>query len=38
MEPQIAEVVSTACQLTDIGFPIMDQLLASTIRIKLPES
>jgi len=38
MEPQIAEVVSTACQLTDIGFPIMDQLLASMIRIKLPES
>jgi hypothetical protein len=38
MEPQIAEVVLTTCQLMDIGFPITDQLLASMIRIKLPES
>ena len=38
MEPQIAEVVSIARQLTDIGFPITDQLLAGAIRIKLPES
>ena len=38
MEPQIAEVVLIACQLTDIGFPITDQLLAGAIRIKLPES
>jgi len=38
MEPQIAEVVSIAHQLMDIGFPIMDQLLTSTIRIKLLES
>jgi len=27
MESQIAEVVLTACQLTDISFPITDQLL-----------
>jgi hypothetical protein len=38
MEPQIAEVVLTAHQLIDISFPITDQLLASTIRIKLLES
>ena len=38
MELQIAEVVSISCQLTDIGFPITDQLLASAIRVKLPES
>ena len=38
MEPQISEVVSITCQLTDVGFPITDQLLASTIRVKLPES
>jgi hypothetical protein len=35
MEPQIADVMSIACQLTDIGFPITDQLLASAIRVKL---
>jgi hypothetical protein len=38
MEPQIANVMAIARQLTDIGFPISDQLLASTIRVKLPES
>jgi hypothetical protein len=38
MEPQITEVVSIAYQLMDIGFPIIDQLLAGAIRIKLPES
>ena len=38
MEPQITDVVSIACQLTDIRFPITDQLLASTIRVKLPGS
>jgi len=38
MELQIADVVAIARQLTDIGFPISDQLLASTIRVKLPES
>jgi hypothetical protein len=38
MEPQIAEVMSIAHQLTDIGFSIIDQLLAGAIRIKLPES
>jgi hypothetical protein len=25
-------------QLTDVGFPITDQLLAGAIRVKLPES
>jgi hypothetical protein len=35
MELQIADIVSIARQLTDIGFPITDQLLASTIRVKL---
>jgi hypothetical protein len=38
IEPQIADVMGIARQLTDIGFPISDQLLASTIRVKLPES
>jgi hypothetical protein len=38
MEPQIAEVVSIMQQLTDVGFPITDQLLAGAIRVKLPES
>jgi hypothetical protein len=38
MEPQIADVMSIARQLIDIGFPIMDQLLASAIRVKLPGS
>jgi len=38
MELQIADVVAIARQLTDIGFPISDQLLAGTIRVKLPES
>jgi len=38
IEPQIAEVVSIAHQLMDIGFPITDQLLAGAIRIRLPES
>jgi hypothetical protein len=38
MELQIADIVSITCQLTDIGFPITDQLLASVIRVKLPES
>jgi len=38
MELQIADVVAIARQLTDIGFPILDQLLASAIRVKLPES
>ena len=38
MELQIADIVSIAHQLTDIGFPIMDQLLASMIRVKLPGS
>jgi hypothetical protein len=35
MEPQITDIVSIACQLTDIGFPITDQLLAGMIRVKL---
>ena len=38
MEPQIADVVAITRQLTDIGFPISDQLLAGAIRVKLPES
>ena len=38
MELQITDIVAIACQLTDIGFPVSDQLLASTIRVKLPES
>jgi hypothetical protein len=37
IEPQIAEIMSIARQLTDIGFPITDQLLARAIRIKLLE-
>ena len=37
IEPQIAEVMLISHQLTDIGFSIIDQLLASMIRIKLPE-
>jgi hypothetical protein len=31
MEPQITDVMAIACQLTDIGFPISDQLLAGAI-------
>ena len=38
MEPQITDIMSIACQLTDIGFPIMNQLLAGAIRVKLPGS
>ncbi len=38
MELQIADVVSIACQLTDIGFSISDQLLAGAIRVKLLKS
>jgi len=38
MEPQITDIMSIAHQLTDIGFPIIDQLLASAIRVKLPGS
>jgi hypothetical protein len=38
MELQIADVVAIACQLTDIGFLVSDQLLASVIRVKLLES
>ena len=38
MELQIADIVGIARQLTDIGFPISDQLLAGAIRVKLPES
>jgi len=38
MELQIADIVAIARQLTDIGFPILDQLLASAIRVKLLES
>jgi hypothetical protein len=38
LEPQIAKVVSIACQLTDIGFSITNQLLTGVVRVKLPES
>jgi hypothetical protein len=38
MVPQIAEVVSIMRQLTNIRFPITDQLLTSTVRVKLLES
>jgi hypothetical protein len=38
MEPQIADIMAITCQLTDIDFPVLDQLLASAIRVKLPES
>jgi hypothetical protein len=38
MEPQITDIMAIAHQLTDIGFPISDQLLAGAIRVKLPES
>jgi len=37
MEPQIFKVVSITCQLTDISFPISNQLLAGVVRVKLPE-
>ena len=35
MEPQIADIVAIARQLTDIGFPISDQLLAGAIRVNV---
>ncbi len=38
MELQITDIVAIACQLTDIGFPVSDQLLAGVIRVKLLES
>ena len=38
LEPQITKVVSITCQLTDIGFPITNQLLAGAVQVKLPES
>jgi hypothetical protein len=38
MELQITDIMSITCQLTDIGFPIMNQLLASVIGVKLLES
>jgi hypothetical protein len=38
MEPQINNIVSIACQLYTINFPVSDQWLTGMLRVKLPPS